>query len=255
MNYIAEINSFYDWLETNDISKSAIALWGALMHINNKAGWKTSFAVAVSTLEFKTKFRRSELFEARNILEQKGRIKWESRGGSASAIYEMIPLCVHNADANAYTNPYTNPTQTHTQNRPLDKLNYTKLNKESSTARPEKKNEPAFPKKEIQSSSHAAITLENSNLYRKPKIPQLEQVESVFYQKGGTLEMAKKFFEKHSATGWYLNNSPITNWSFLAQNFIANWQKNEVKNTQNGTKTSRSDIAFQNLEKLFREGF
>jgi hypothetical protein len=119
MNYKDEIDKFYDWLETNQLPKSAIALWYALMHINSKAGWKNTFTVAISTIEFKTGFKRSELFEARNILQQKGRISWKGRGGSQSAEYQIIFFCVHNtdtsADAKAYangnTNGYTNPTQ------------------------------------------------------------------------------------------------------------------------------------------------
>jgi hypothetical protein len=130
LNYITEINRFYDWLETNDIPKSAVALWYALMHVNNKAEWKQSFEVAISTLEFKTKFRRSELYEARNILAQKGRITWRPRGGNLSATYEMVPFCVHNTDAisytKAYTNPDTIPNTNPTQTGTINKLNYTK---------------------------------------------------------------------------------------------------------------------------------
>lgn len=124
MNYISEINSFYDWLETNRLSKSAIALWYALMHINNKANWIESFEVAISTLEFKTGFKRSELFEARNILQQKCRIEWCSRGGNLCASYKIIPFCVHNTDTSTDTNSNTNPTQKHT----INKLNKTKQN-------------------------------------------------------------------------------------------------------------------------------
>jgi len=126
---------FYDWLETNQVPKSSIALWHALMHIGNKTGWEEVFAVAVSTIESKTGFKRSELFDARNILAQKGRIIWYQRGGNLCAEYSIIPFCVHNtdtsadtsADANRNTNTYTNPTQTPT----INKLNNTKLNNKS----------------------------------------------------------------------------------------------------------------------------
>src|SRR5436190_24270962 len=99
MNYISEINRFYDWLETNQVPKSAIALWHALMHIANKTGWEQRFTVAISTVESKTGFKRSELNVARNILTQKGRISWRARGGNLCAEYEMIPICDHTADA------------------------------------------------------------------------------------------------------------------------------------------------------------
>lgn len=46
MNYIKEINAFYDCLERHLLSASAVTLWHALMHINNKAMWIESFTVA-----------------------------------------------------------------------------------------------------------------------------------------------------------------------------------------------------------------
>lgn len=140
MNYITEINSFYDWLETNSISKSAISLWHALMHINNKANWIREFSVAISVLEFKTGFKRSELFEARKILVNKGRLKWEQRGGNLSAIYQLIPFCIHSTDTNTNSdledrdcihntdaNTYSNPIQKHT----INKLNNTERKQEN----------------------------------------------------------------------------------------------------------------------------
>jgi|GEM_PF-2762806 len=145
MNYLAEINRFYDWLETNSLPKSAIALWNALMHTNNRADWKTEFAVAISVLELKTGFKRSELFKARNILIQKERIKCNSRAGNNSAVYQIIPFCVHNTDASADANAKkTEKTKicVHNTDASADtsadtsadangdyKINYTKLNK------------------------------------------------------------------------------------------------------------------------------
>ena len=92
MNYIREINAFYDWLETNRLSLSAIALWHALMHINNKAAWTDEFAVAISVLCVKTGLSPRGVTEARNELKNKGRITWQSRKGNQSAIYRIISL-------------------------------------------------------------------------------------------------------------------------------------------------------------------
>lgn len=131
-NYIIEINMFYDWLETNQIPKSAIALWHTLMHIANKAGWEQQFTVAISTIESKSGFKRSELFKARNILEQKCRLKWKPRGGNLSAEYELVFFCVHNMDtnsnANGNTSGNTSGNTNGTQTVTINKLNQTKLN-------------------------------------------------------------------------------------------------------------------------------
>jgi len=97
MDYMKELNSFYDWLETNLLSTSGIVLWLALMHINNKAGWAKEFTVAVSVLCVKTGLSPRAISNARNELKQKGRIDWRSRKGNQSATYKIIPLSANNA--------------------------------------------------------------------------------------------------------------------------------------------------------------
>ncbi|MBL5768005.1 DnaD domain protein [Heyndrickxia sporothermodurans] len=89
MNYIKEMNAFYDWLELNDLSPSAINLWYALMHINNKAGWIETFTVAESVLCVKTGLTDRTLRKVRNELKQKGRIDFASRKGKAP-VYKII---------------------------------------------------------------------------------------------------------------------------------------------------------------------
>lgn len=124
----AEAFAFYDWLETNPLGTSCIALWHAFMHIAIKAGCPDKFAVAVSVLEAKTGLKRDALYDARNKLQQAGRIKWETRKGNQSALYQICPfvsdkptqiptqkfteqICVGITDANTHTNPTQAPTQ------------------------------------------------------------------------------------------------------------------------------------------------
>lgn len=90
MNYIKELNAFYDWLEINELSPSAINLWYALMHINNKAGWAETFTVAESVLCVKTGLTDRTLRKVRNELKQKGRIDFISRKGGRAPIYKII---------------------------------------------------------------------------------------------------------------------------------------------------------------------
>lgn len=92
MNYIKELNAFYDWLEINELSPSAINLWYALMHINNKAAWAETFTVAESVLCVKTGLTDRTLRKVRNELKQKGRIDFVSRKGGRAPIYKIIPF-------------------------------------------------------------------------------------------------------------------------------------------------------------------
>ncbi|QVY60960.1 DnaD domain-containing protein [Cytobacillus gottheilii] len=90
MNYIKELNAFYDWLELNELSPSAINLWYALMHINNKAAWAETFTVAESVLCVKTGLTDRTLRKVRNELKQKNRIDFISRKGGRAPIYKLI---------------------------------------------------------------------------------------------------------------------------------------------------------------------
>ena len=104
MNYLAEIKAFYDWLECNPLEATHISLWHGLMAIANKTGWKSEFTVPMSMLEFKTGIKRSNLYKARNKLQQSGLITFKERDGRQSAVYKLLPLCansVHNSNEEA----------------------------------------------------------------------------------------------------------------------------------------------------------
>jgi len=77
--------------------------------------------------------------------------------------------------------------------------------------------------------------LHTSNLFRKPKIPNFEEVHRVFSQNGGTQEMAKTFYDANNAVEWFFKGSPIINFSSMVPNYIRNWQKND-----NGKKLDSS---------------
>jgi hypothetical protein len=124
VNYIKEINTFYDWLETNPVSDSSIVLWHALMNINNKCGWKVEFAVAISSIQNKTGLSKSSILRARNILQQAGRINFKSRTGQQSSMYSLIAF---HTDTQSGTQSGTqSDTQTVTQTDTILKLNETK---------------------------------------------------------------------------------------------------------------------------------
>lgn len=130
MNYIKEINSFYDWLELNSVSDSVITLWHALMHINNKAGWNMEFTVAISTLQVKTSLSKSSIIRARNVLKQLGRLDFRERKGNQSCAYKIIAFHSDTQNETQHDTEFVTQadTQTVTQTDTINKLNYTKLN-------------------------------------------------------------------------------------------------------------------------------
>lgn len=82
--------------------------------------------------------------------------------------------------------------------------------------------------------------LSKSNLFKQPNIPTEQEVTFAFTSSGGTNEMAEKFFNKYSATGWFLNGSPISNFKFLIPSFISNF-KSISKSNESNTKLSSTD--------------
>jgi hypothetical protein len=86
--------------------------------------------------------------------------------------------------------------------------------------------------------------LKNSNLFRKPKIPILEEVQMNFVSCGGTKQMAEAFFNKHEATGWFLKGSPIVNYKSLIPNFIKIFNENESKSSKTRQQTTNESLDY-----------
>lgn len=85
MEYLSQILKFNDLLQTNNLSSGQIALWYALMHINNKCQWTEWFQAANRTLEFYSGLSKNGVIKARNVLKQKGLIDFKSNGTSAAS--------------------------------------------------------------------------------------------------------------------------------------------------------------------------
>ncbi|WP_204120218.1 DnaD domain-containing protein [Levilactobacillus wangkuiensis] len=138
MNYLIQIKAFYDRLEVEPLKSSEIALWYALMSINNKTAWSKTFTVASSVLCQKSGIKEANFYKARNLLQQKGYIEWKSRTGNQAAIYHLPKL---------YNQVPTNSVDSHIDSwgdssidtsidssRALNKLNKTKQNDEDDGA-------------------------------------------------------------------------------------------------------------------------
>ncbi|WP_067726915.1 DnaD domain-containing protein [Oceanobacillus damuensis] len=93
MNYIKQVNAFYNHLETKPLSASAANLWHVLMHVNNRTGWRKEFTAAMSLLCYKANLTVSTTFKrARRELQEKGYIRVKSRVGNRAASYHIVSL-------------------------------------------------------------------------------------------------------------------------------------------------------------------
>lgn len=89
MNYEKEINAFFNHIELNPVSASAMTLWFALMHINYKMKWAATFTVDTSVLRLKSGLTDSSFKRARAELNEKGYIDYQSR---ELPVYRMVSL-------------------------------------------------------------------------------------------------------------------------------------------------------------------
>lgn len=124
MNYIKQLNAFYELLIVNPLSSSALCLYGALLHINNKCNWITEFTVANSTLQTFTSLSRVALDRARNELIQKGYIKYKKGSGNQSGKYLIVCFDTQ-IDTQSVTQTDTQyVTQSNTQSENINKLKH-----------------------------------------------------------------------------------------------------------------------------------
>ncbi|TRM10947.1 DnaD domain protein [Lentibacillus cibarius] len=92
MNYIKQLNAFYSLLDVRPLSSSAISLWHALLHINNKTGWRKSFTVAGVVLRLKSGLNESSFKRARQELTEKDCITYMPGRGNQAPSYQLTCL-------------------------------------------------------------------------------------------------------------------------------------------------------------------
>ena len=85
MNYLKQVLAFNDRLLINPLSSGQIALWHALMNINNKCAWIEWFSAPNLTLEALCGLSRQGINKARNALKQEGLIDFKTNGTKATS--------------------------------------------------------------------------------------------------------------------------------------------------------------------------
>ena len=98
MNYINQIKAFHDLNETNAWTTGQIALWYALMYINNKCYWSEWFSASNQVLSLHTGLSRQGILKARNALKQAGIIDFKAKG-TKSTSYHLKDLTSKSSQA------------------------------------------------------------------------------------------------------------------------------------------------------------
>lgn len=226
MEYLSQILRFNDSLPTNNLSPGQIALWYALMHINNKCSWMEWFKAANRTLELYTGLSKNGVIKARNVLKQKGLIDFKSNGTSAASFKLKILYGGTDSSTDSSTDSGTDSgIDSGTKSSPLNRLRIRqdkdkdKDNKKEKDKKETAPDEPNVRKKERRAGSYDEILSviedeELKNLYyefikmrKLIKSPMTDRALITLIDKVNSLEPVSIERRKQ-----LLENSIVNNW-------------------------------------------
>ena len=104
MQYISQLNGFWNWRRLNEITHAQADLYFAILNCGNACGWKTEFNVPNSTIIGMCQISTSELAKHRNSLIQKGLIRYKNGKKGTAGIYTIVPLYDNNSAINQASN-------------------------------------------------------------------------------------------------------------------------------------------------------
>ena len=97
MNYIAEINAFERWLETNPLPISSQLLWYKMMNRFNRSGWSEWIQVENLDLMADLRIKReATLIDVRDSLIKAGLIEYRKGKKGCPGRYRMISFTFRN---------------------------------------------------------------------------------------------------------------------------------------------------------------
>lgn len=225
MNYIAEIKAFYDLVQVKQLSTGQIALWHALMAINNKCAWIEWFTVPNIVLELNTGMSRSGVLKARNSLKQYGLIDFKANGTKATN-YKMITIAKSKQESNQDSTQESEQVskQVGTQDGKQDSNTLNKLN--------ETKQKRKSIKKEFVA-------------------PTLKEVQNYISEKNLKVD-AKSFYDYFTAGNWIdSKGNKVKNWKQKLQTWNSyskpNTEKKKDYNNYEQRDTSDLDQFYANV--------
>lgn len=136
MNYIKQINAFWNFRLLNKTSHSETALYFAILHCANNSGWKSDVAIPNSTLINLAAFSdASQLSKVRNRLVQLNLIEYKKGSAKTAGTYKITKLykddesLVSLFDSNMYNNTYNYSDNNMYNNTAVKDTIYININK------------------------------------------------------------------------------------------------------------------------------
>ena len=183
MNYLREVLAFYDLVQVKPLSTGQVALWHALMYINNKCAWTAWFSVPNQTLELFTGLSRTGVAHARNKLKQEGIIDFTSNGTRAAS-YRLVSV----------RPPYETQNVLDTQDIGQDTVETgSKQGQDTATLNKLKQNKTEKSTRKVFSP------------------PTEEEVAAYCRERNNGID-AQTFVDFYTARGWVVGKSPMKDW-------------------------------------------
>lgn len=143
MNYLKQLQAFRDYqMFETELSSGQIALYYALLQINNKCSWIEWFTAANQTLETLSGLSRSGINKNRNVLKQLGLVNFESNGNRKATSYKICVLYNEDSTHNSEHKSTHNSTHKSTHNSSTlikQDRNINKTNKDSHNSKHDKR--------------------------------------------------------------------------------------------------------------------
>lgn len=147
MNYLKQVNTFFELLIANPLSANAQCLYFNLLNINNRCNWSEEFTTANSTLMGFTNLNKQALYRARNELIQKKYIDFKKGvNQNQSGKYKIFEFVTADDTAHDTADDTPNDTPNNTADDTNNKLNKTKQKQTKHIKKKEIKKETDFDK-------------------------------------------------------------------------------------------------------------
>ena len=243
MKYISQLNGFWNWVRTNEISHLEVDLYLSILDIANTSSWKTQFTIPNSTLG---RFDKNTLTRARNKLVQYGLIKYNKVKKGQAPTYSITKLYNTEISPNYDTYIDTNSdTNSDTNVIPIQGT-YIEKEKEKDKTR---NNPPIPPYREI-------VDMFNGICTSFPKVTAISENRKKAIGarlKKYSLDDFEKLFRKAEASS-FLKGANSRNW---CANFDWILKDANMAKVLDGNYDSKTDAAqsgtYSDLEELSRK--
>lgn len=192
-SYIDRINAFWNWRLFNPVPDKAVALYFAILHCANRAGFPDEVYIPNSTLLSLVDMERRDLYRIRNILVQSGLVAIGKGHKGQAASYQLRPISDiygTNLDTNPVTNVVTNPVT----NPVTNMAPYTDKDKDKD--------------KDIKETPPKGGAKKSAQRFDPPTV---EQVREYCEERGNYVD-ADRFVDFYSAKGWMVGKNRMKDW-------------------------------------------